>query len=83
MSPSPGSCRSTVWPLERVLYALTGSVTLLSAVLVLVVSPCFVLPAAFAGVNQSLYVLVGACPASIVLSRALRLRSALYAEEGA
>jgi hypothetical protein len=30
------------------------------------------------GVNQWLYVLVGACPASIVLRRACRLRSAIY-----
>jgi hypothetical protein len=83
MSVVRRSCGSAGWPLERVLFGLAGTVTLLSALLALLVSPWFVLLAAFAGVNQWLYVLVGACPASIVLKRALRLRSAVYAKEGA
>ena len=66
------------WPLERVLFALAGTMTLLSALLAAVVSPWFLLLTAFVGVNQWLYVLVGACPASIVLRRACRLRSAIY-----
>ncbi|MBX5475238.1 MAG: DUF2892 domain-containing protein [Thermoleophilia bacterium] len=57
------------WPLERALFALAGSMTLLSAVLVLLVSPWFVLLAVFVGLNQWLYVSVGACPASVVLER--------------
>ena len=68
------------WPLERVLFALAGTMTLLSAALAVAVSPWFVLLTAFVGVNQWLYVLAGACPASIVLRRACRLRSAIYAE---
>ena len=68
------------WPLERVLFALAGTMTLLSAALAVVVSPWFVLLTAFVGVNQWLYVLAGACPASIVLRRACRLRSAIYAD---
>jgi len=83
VSAADPACRSAGWPLERVLFALAGTVILLSALLTLAVSPWFVLLAAFAGVNQWLYVLVGACPASIVLSRALRLRSPVYAKEGA
>jgi hypothetical protein len=67
------------WPLERVLFALAGAMTLLSAALAAFVSPWFLLLTAFVGVNQWLYVLVGACPASIVLRRACRLRSAIYA----
>jgi hypothetical protein len=67
------------WPLERVLFALAGTMTLLSAVLATVVSPWFLLLTAFVGVNQWLYVIFGACPASIVLRRACRLRSAIYA----
>jgi hypothetical protein len=55
------------WPLERVLFALAGSMTLLSALLSTVVSPWFLLLAAAVGVNQWLYVAVGACPASLVL----------------
>jgi hypothetical protein len=66
------------WPLERVLFALAGTFTLLSAVLGAVVSPWFLLLTAFVGVNQWLYVVVGACPASIVLRRTCRLRSAIY-----
>ena len=66
------------WPLERVLFALAGTMTLLSALLAAVVSPWFLLLTAFVGVNQWLYVVVGACPASIVLRRACRLRSAIY-----
>ena len=60
------------WPLERVLFALAGTMTLLSALLAAVVSPWFLLLTAFVGVNQWLYVAVGACPASLVLSRAVR-----------
>jgi hypothetical protein len=70
------------WPLERVLFALAGTVTLLSAVLAAVVSPWFLLLTAFVGVNQWLYVVVGACPASIVLRRACRLRSVMYESDG-
>ena len=71
---------SNRWPLERVLFALAGTMTLLSAVLAAVVSPWFLLLTAFVGVNQWLYVLVGACPASVVLRRACRLRSAIYTD---
>lgn len=72
----------TRWPLERVLFALAGSMTLLSALLVALVSPWFALLAAFVGVNQWLYVLFGACPASLLLTRAFGLRSATSALRG-
>ena len=68
------------WPLESVLFALAGTMTLLSAGLAAIVSPWFLVLTAFVGVNQWLYVLVGTCPASIVLRRACRLRSAIYAD---
>ena len=61
------------WPLERVLFALAGTVTLLSALLALI-SPWFLLLTAFVGVNQWLFVAVGACPASLILSRLFGLR---------
>ena len=57
------------WPLERVLFALAGTVTLTSAVLAALVSPWFLLLTGFVGVNQWLYVTFGACPASLVLHR--------------
>jgi len=71
---------SSRWPLERALFALAGTVTLLSAALGGFVSKWFLLLTAFVGVSQWLYVTVGDCPASIVLRRACRLRSAIYPE---
>jgi hypothetical protein len=66
------------WPLERVLFALAGTMTLLSAALAALVSPWFLLLTAFVGANQWLYVLVGACPASLILRRVFALRSVVY-----
>lgn len=55
--------------LERVLFALAGTMTLLSVLLAVTISPWFLLLTAFVGVNQWLYALVRACPASLVLRR--------------
>ncbi len=60
---------TTNWPLERVLFALAGTMALLSAVLVALVSPWFLILTALVGVNQWMYVALGACPASLVLKR--------------
>jgi hypothetical protein len=68
MSRTPTRPR-TRWPLERVLFALAGSVTLVSVVLTVAVSPWFLLLTTLVGVNQWLYVTVGGCPASVVLRR--------------
>lgn len=57
------------WPLERVLFALAGTMTLASAALAALVSPWFLLLTAFVGLNQWLFVGAGACPASIALER--------------
>ena len=76
------SHRTSAWPLERVLFALAGSVTLVSALLAATVSPWFLLLTVFVGLNQWLYVAVGACPASLLLSRLFQLRSAVYPKEG-
>ncbi|MET0726836.1 MAG: DUF2892 domain-containing protein [Acidimicrobiales bacterium] len=62
------------WPLERVLFALAGTMTLISAALAATVSPWFLLLTAFVGINQWLYVTIGACPASVVLGRLLGLQ---------
>lgn len=61
--------RSGAWPLERVLFALAGTMTLLSALLAAAISPWFLLLTAFVGANQWLYVTTRACPASLVLER--------------
>jgi len=71
------------WPLERVLFALAGTMTLLSALLAALVSPWFLLLTAFVGVNQWLYVVVGACPASLALRRLFSLRSVVYPSQEA
>ena len=78
MSAGPACARDSSWPLERVLFALAGTMTLLSVALAVLVSPWFLLLTAFVGVNQWLYVVVRACPASIVIKRAFGLRSAIY-----
>lgn len=57
------------WPLERILFALAGTMTLLAVLLAVTVTPWFLLLAGFVGVNQWLYVMLGACPASLVLAR--------------
>jgi hypothetical protein len=62
------------WTLVRVLFALAGTVTLVSALLAALVSPWFLLLTAFVGVNQWLFVAFGACPASLILTRVFGLR---------
>lgn len=69
------TCAPTRWPLERALFAMAGTVTLLSAALAAAVSPWFLLLTAFVGVNQWLFVVAGACPVSLVLTRVFGLRS--------
>ena len=83
MSAPEAACStgSKTWPLERVLFAMAGTMTLLSVLLVALVSPWFLILTALVGVNQWLYVAFGACPASIVLKRAFHLRSAVYPQE--
>ncbi len=60
---------TNTWPLERVLFAMAGTMALVSAGLAAFVSPWFLLLTAFVGINQWLYVAFGACPASIVLKK--------------
>lgn len=69
------ACPLTTWPLERALFAIAGTVTLLSAALALTLSPWFLLLTAFVGVNQWLFVVAGACRVSFVLTRVFGLRS--------
>jgi len=57
------------WPLERALFLMASVMTALSAVLAATISPWFLLLTGFVAFNQMLYVLVGACPASMILRR--------------
>jgi hypothetical protein len=59
------------WTRERILFALAGTMTLLSVVLVATLSPWFLLLTAMVGVNQLLLVATGLCPASLVVDRVL------------
>ncbi|WP_372789942.1 DUF2892 domain-containing protein [Paraconexibacter sp.] len=72
--PADTVATRTGWPLERVLFAMAGTVTLIATVLTLTVSSWFVLLAAFVGVNQWVFVAFGDCPASLVLSRVFHLQ---------
>jgi hypothetical protein len=56
---------------------MAGTMSLLSALLAATVSPWFLLLTAFVGLNQWLFVAVGACPASLVLQRVFHVRSGL------
>jgi hypothetical protein len=71
------------WPLERVLFALAGTITLVSAALSATVSKWFLVLTGLVGVNQLLYVVVGACPASTVLRRTCHLRSSIFDDTAA
>lgn len=57
------------WPLERVLFAVAGTLLVISSALAALVSPWFLLLTAFVGVNQLLYATIGACGASLVLGK--------------
>ncbi len=65
-SSSPAITR---WPLERILFAMAGTMAIASALLAAFVSPWFLLLTGFVGVNQWLYVAFRGCPASLVLQR--------------
>ena len=68
--------RRRPWPLERVLFLLAGTVTGISALLVALVSPWFLLLTAFVAFNQLLFVAIGDCPSSWLLRRYAGLRGA-------
>lgn len=56
-------------PLQRVLFALAGTLTFLAVGLAVTVSPWFLALGIFVAANQWLFALVGACPASLMLGR--------------
>lgn len=69
-SPLAGETASSRrWPLERVLFLLAGTMTGLGTLLAALVSPWFLLLTGLVAFNQLAYVAVGACPASLVLTR--------------
>ena len=57
------------WFLERVLFLMAGTMTVLSALLAALVSPWFLLLTGFVGANQLAFVAFGNCPSSWLLQR--------------
>lgn len=55
--------------IDRAVFALAGSLTLLSAVLAAVLSPWWLLLAGFVGANQLQASITGFCPAATILRR--------------
>ena len=66
------------WPLERVLFAMAGTVTIASVALAVLASPWFLLLTAFVGLSQWLYVSVGWCPASLVVERLFHVKRGCF-----
>ena len=65
----PASRAASAWPLERILFALAGTMTGLSALLAVLVSPWFLLLTGFVAVNQLVFAGTHHCFASLVLER--------------
>ena len=74
MSTAPPVPRRRPWSLERVLFAMAGTVTLAGVALGVLVSPWFLVLPAVTALSQWSYVLAGDCPASLVLRRLTGLR---------
>lgn len=55
--------------LDRAIFALAGTLTLLSAALAAMLSPWWLLLAAFVGANQLQASVTGLCPAAAILRR--------------
>ena len=57
------------WQLERILFAMAGTVTLVSVCLAAALGPWWLVLAAFVGVNQLAFVAFGDCVASVLLRK--------------
>lgn len=73
MANGAASCSTSqgrsAWPTTRLLFLLAGTITLLTAVLASAFSPWFLVLTGLVGVNQLVFVVLGACPASVVIDR--------------
>jgi hypothetical protein len=75
--PRTAAVRALRWPLERVLFLMAGTVTLVSVILAAVVSEWFLALTAFVGLNQVAFVAFGDCPSSWLLRRYAGLERAI------
>ena len=72
-SPMTTQCTTTTgWPTTRILFALAGTVTLVSALLAATLTPWFLLLTGLVGLNQLVLVAFGRCPASVVIDHLRR-----------
>ena len=55
--------------LDRAVFAFAGTITLLSALLVALISPWWLLLTGFVGLNLLQSAITGICPAAIILRR--------------
>lgn len=76
-TPTTTASAPATMPLERVLFALAGTVLIAATLLTAFVSDWFLLLVAFVAVNQLLYASVGACGASLILTRVFGLTPAV------
>ena len=67
--PRASAVRALRWPLERVLFLMAGTVTLVSVILAVAVSEWFLLLTAFVGLNQLAFVAFGDCPVGWLIRR--------------
>ena len=65
----PARTVNTGWPMQRILFVLAGTATLLGVLLTASVSRWFLIIPALVGANQLLMVAVGWCPMSLLLTR--------------
>jgi hypothetical protein len=56
------------WPMQRILFLVAGTVTLLGVLLTITLSRWFLLVPALVGGNQLLMVATGWCPMSVLLT---------------
>ena len=75
-APPSSRAAGSVWPLERILFLMAGTMTALSALLAAFVSPWFLLRTGFVAANQLAFVAFGNCPSSLVLRRYFGVKGA-------
>jgi hypothetical protein len=63
------------WPLERMLFVLSATITGSSAILAALVSPWFGLLTGFVAVDVMLFAVVGNCPGSLILRHVFGVKS--------
>ena len=66
---NPTACATPTGPLQRILFLLAGTFTLIGAMLAALISPWFLLVPTLVGANQLLMAAAGWCPMSLLLTR--------------